>query len=444
MSSLPLSLSLSLVRHGRALTGSPRATATPRAGFFVHHMAFTLELEQSLQSIDSTVTMPYWDYTADAIQHKHDFTLSSIFRDDWFGPIPNDETHIISTGRWAYTSVLSGAAAANQSAITNPYGLLRSPWNTNHVPYIQRSRHVYGVQNGGWKLPGCDEFKSALDLDWMGYINSYINGLLHGPVHIMTGGQWWADVDRHESDQIEQWLSEAFTLANRTDSSADILLSSKYLWRQGIVRCPDYCSSDTPQEYCECHCPHDLIGVRTAYDAMYDYGIYHLNEEWIAPVMNILNEKHGLGYDTMLHLMCHVGHAGEMFTSAAPYDPLFWPLHGLAERFVAFKRILSDKGVGTLNETWGYHHEGNLPSDVAHICDWTNVTEVGLPHCYKGTCPGHRAEDILSQSNFLGTGDTYTLSEFYEFLSPFNTDLPYVYDSFTQWPGCTAEGIDMV
>jgi hypothetical protein len=260
----------------------------------------------------------------------------------------------------------------------------------------------------------------------------------------MTGGQWWADVDRHESDQIEQWLSEAFTLANRTDSSADILLSSKYLWRQGIVRCPDYCSSDTPQEYCECHCPHDLIGVRTAYDAMYDYGIYHLNEEWIAPVMNILNEKHGLGYDTMLHLMCHVGHAGEMFTSAAPYDPLFWPLHGLAERFVAFKRILSDKGVGTLNETWGYHHEGNLPSDVAHICDWTNVTEVGLPHCYKGTCPGHRAEDILSQSNFLGTGDTYTLSEFYEFLSPFNTDLPYVYDSFTQWPGCTAEGIDMV
>ena len=99
---------------------------------------------------------------------------------------------------------------------------------------------------------------------------------------------------------------------------------------------------------------------------------------------------------------------------------------------------------GQPNETWGYHHEGNLPSDVAHICDWTNVTEVGLPHCYKGTCPGHRAEDILSQSNFLGTGDTYTLSEFYEFLSPFNTDLPYVYDSFTQWPGCTAEGIDMV
>ena len=36
------------------------------AGFFVHHMGFTLELEQSLQSVDPSVAMPYWDYTADA------------------------------------------------------------------------------------------------------------------------------------------------------------------------------------------------------------------------------------------------------------------------------------------------------------------------------------------------------------------------------------------
>ena len=135
-----------------------------------------------------------------------------------------------------------------------------------------------------------------------------------------------------------------------------------------------------------------------------------------------------------------------MFTSAAPYDPLFWPLHGLAERFVAFKRILVDKGVGKLNTTWSYHHEGNLPSDVAHVCDWSGVREgtFGMPHCYQATCPGHRATDILPQNDFLGTGDSYTLEEFFEFLSPFNDDLPYVYDSFTSWPGCVDEGINMV
>ena len=35
------------------------------AGFMVHHVAFTLVLEQSLQAVDSTMTVPYWDYTQD-------------------------------------------------------------------------------------------------------------------------------------------------------------------------------------------------------------------------------------------------------------------------------------------------------------------------------------------------------------------------------------------
>jgi hypothetical protein len=42
----------------------------------------------------------------------------------------------------------------------------------------------------------------------------------------------------------------------------------------------------------------------------------------------------GGSWDPMLSMLCSVGHAGEMFTSAAPYDPLFWPLHGLADRCV--------------------------------------------------------------------------------------------------------------
>ena len=34
--------------------------------FFTAHAAFTLEMEQSLQTIDPTIAMPYWDYTIDA------------------------------------------------------------------------------------------------------------------------------------------------------------------------------------------------------------------------------------------------------------------------------------------------------------------------------------------------------------------------------------------
>ena len=46
----------------------------------------------------------------------------------------------------------------------------------------------------------------------------------------------------------------------------------------------------------------------------------------------------------LLEMLCRVGHAGEMFTSAAPQDPTFWPLHGLAERFVQYARVLKRDG----------------------------------------------------------------------------------------------------
>ena len=173
-------------------------------------MAFTLELEQSLQSIDSTVTMPYRDYTADAIQHKHDFTRSSIFRDDWFGPIPNDETHIISTGRWATTARCSRAGAAASEVGHHPVRPACARRGTDEPRAVHPARATCTACRTASRSCPADEFKSTLDLDWMGYINSYINGPLHGPVHIMTGGQWWAvDVDRHEPDQIEQWPAMA-------------------------------------------------------------------------------------------------------------------------------------------------------------------------------------------------------------------------------------------
>lgn len=36
------------------------------AGLMTHHMSFTLELEQALQVVEPSVTVPYWEYTYDA------------------------------------------------------------------------------------------------------------------------------------------------------------------------------------------------------------------------------------------------------------------------------------------------------------------------------------------------------------------------------------------
>ena len=151
------------------------------AGILTHHMAFTLELEQSLQAIDRSVAMPYWDYTADAyFLGREKFHLSPIFQSDWFGALsPANSDHVIDAGRWAYTSIATVASAdpslpSSFSKIKNPYGLLRSPWNTNPSPYLTRFHDVLGVEFGGFDLPTCGQFIEAYEHDTLGYLFSEV------------------------------------------------------------------------------------------------------------------------------------------------------------------------------------------------------------------------------------------------------------------------------
>ena len=44
------------------------------------------------------------------------------------------------------------------------------------------------------------------------------------------------------------------------------------------------------------------------------------------------------------------------YSSAAPYDPLFWPLHGMVERYVQLVRYYAERGeLGVaFDDAWGY------------------------------------------------------------------------------------------
>ena len=99
-----------------------------------------------------------------------------------------------------------------------------------------------------------------------------------------------------------------------------------------------------------------------------------------------------------------MGWPGEMFTSAAPQDPIFWPLHGPAERFVQWLRVWKGKGLVEFDETWSYTHV-DAASDTHVVCDWSEVEGLELPKCAKGTCPGHKSSDILPFTNLLGELD---------------------------------------
>ncbi|KAH8066645.1 hypothetical protein JL722_1098 [Aureococcus anophagefferens] len=401
------------------------------AGILNHHVGITWQMENSMRLVDSSVAMHYWDYTYDASVYGADWQSSPVFYDSWFGTAsPANEHHVVDGGRWAYTQVLSGSKALAFSNLTNPYGLLRSPWNTNKTPYLTRSNFTNGAAYDSYTtFPMCSSFASWLtSSDWVGDMVFALNGALHGPVHIMIGGQWdfkepkWGDLTAQLS------FPDAF------------LLLSKFLWRQGYVRCPATCSWDTEPADCECSCPSTLTGVgvtRSASEFLEFAGVDALNPN---SNLELLMDEYGLNDTQYLDALCHVGHPGEMFTSAAPQDPTFWPLHGNAERYLQYARLLKAEGVLSFSESWGYSHAQELPSDTGIVCDWSGVdpASMELPTCAKETCPGHKGDDLLPFADLMDSQDgLYTNNEFYELVDPTNDDLPYVYDSLSYWPGCT-------
>ena len=139
----------------------------------------------------------------------------------------------------------------------------------------------------------------------------------------------------------------------------------------------------------------------------------------------------------MLRAVEDPGIAGEMFSSAAAFDPTFWPLHGQLERLLGAKRIMISPGsITDFDETWAFT-EYNKASGAAYlngVCDWSNVAGSGdltMPTCTMDViCDGHNEDDVLEFSNFLNEDEEYTNKDFYDFIHPWSEDLPYTYDTW--------------
>ena len=129
--------------------------------FLTSHAAFTLELEQSLQSIDSAITQPYWDFTLDAKLSAEEanhpgWQHSEIFGYEYFGlATPNLEgDHVLDTNisRWfgylpiastvdeygVSSAATSGLQDDNGYVVFNAYGRLTNVVNEDSTPYVTR------------------------------------------------------------------------------------------------------------------------------------------------------------------------------------------------------------------------------------------------------------------------------------------------------------------
>ena len=426
-------------------------------GILNHHVGITWQFEKALRSVDATTAAHYWDYSADASTLGASggaWAASEVFRDDWFGGASfAGADHVVDAGAWAFLRVRGGGGGDDDdgfSGITNPYGLLRSPWNTNKVPFLGRFREVLGNDGGGFDLPACADFVPFLNDPKLslGSVASGLNGGLHGPVHIMVGGHW--------GDDDARW--GAYLAEDAPFSPSQVLLYSKFAWRAGFVRCPDVCAADAPQDLCRCACPDaahldqdDHAGALELLDAMrlrarslpFSDAFASSSSSSDDGQPSLVDDaayfgSHNITAKDILDLVCAVGFPGELFTSAAPQDPLFWPLHGLAERFLQYARVLDANGALDLDEAWSYKHRKNVASDTGLVCDWSADRPDGdRPPCEAATCPGHREDDLLPFADlFPDQAGLLTNRQFYDLSSPIDGRLDYIYDNLDVWPGC--------
>jgi hypothetical protein len=392
------------------------------AGIITHHMAFTLEFEQSLQSINPALTNPYWEYGMDSYLYDH-WADSPIFDEDWFGMSSptNPEHKIDDGGRWDNLLVPDGDDytewSIKDTGSLNPYingfGHMRSPWNNNPFQQLGRHNKTYSMTQYE-TMPDCSILQSCFKSDSLADLNDCSNGETHGPVHILIGGAW-GDGGLFNDEDV--------SMVQKPDK----LLFFKVLWRMGYTRCPDTCTYGTP---CKCAVPQQYIDDYGAETILKATNVYYALENQLKNADDELFLK-------VLRAVEDPGIAGEMFSSAAAFDPTFWPLHGQLERLLGAKRIMISHGTITnFDETWAFT-EYNKASGAAYlngICDWSNVAGSGdltLPTCTLDViCDGHNEDDVLEFSNFLDLDDEYTNADFYEFIHPWSEDLPYTYDTW--------------
>lgn len=406
------------------------------AGILTHHVAVTLEFEQSLQSIDPSISMPYWEYGMDAYLYD-DWKESPVFNANWFGEAnpSNDDHRINDGGMWTDLKMPDGSPYLEWDSVStktlnpfvNAYGTMRSPWNQNDVSYVGRKNLTYGYQQ--WTMPACYELRSCFQEDSLAGINDCVNGYTHGPVHIMIGGAW---------DEGPMYDSGKYDYLR----AADKLLLFKVLWRQGYTRCPSSC---TAGDDCKCAIPDEYFKKFGAKKMLTDSNAIYVYERYLKGA-----SEHDMV--SFLRAVEDPGTAGEMFSSAASYDPTFWPLHGAADRLVAYKRALLSTGELDSNKfdsTWAFTTYNKYSGAIylEGTCDWSGVKsqeDLTLPVCdTDGVCYGHAEDDVLEFTNFVGNDETYTNSEMFEFIHPFSDDLPYTYDTLS-YSYCTDQGYDFM
>lgn len=204
-----------VAQHMIATANSTIDQAHEYAAFLSWHSLLVMEFEIALQSIDSTVTIPYWNWTID--QQLEDPSLSEIFSSTYFGTSNTSNQYIVDTGPMAYFPVSS--SPLDYVSWESPYGYLRGADNYNDSPYVSRMLGVTGQLASTAQVNACLSmlnYSSFWICIWGTYASEANSSDIHAGVHYFVGGEyynaageaWYGDMlDFYSSPNDPIWWS---------------------------------------------------------------------------------------------------------------------------------------------------------------------------------------------------------------------------------------------
>jgi hypothetical protein len=299
----------------------------------------------------------------------------------------------------------------------------------------------------------CAVLGATLDAaETLGQFNGGAAGQAHGPVHMFTGGQ------AGTPGLVAKMAAIGFTASSKIHNQVwgsgvtFFFQNVKSLWRYGLWTCPESCdAATTAQEDCSCGC--DAAEVLGNADVMADllqpYADAFESQGVTLPGSSAVDGQESLAL--LVDLMCSfsstdaaataagattltaagskgskardlaVGSGlvmGDHASAGAAVDPSFWVIHGTVERWLQVVRL----GKRFSSEDW------KTPVFASNV------------HPFQDSCSGHGEDDALVFGAVDGM--SFTNGQYYAYLDPSSSSLPYVYDNF-KWDHCLDLGVDI-
>jgi hypothetical protein len=458
------------------------------------HMWLVMLLEKSLQFVDPSLTVPYWNP-----EHEMRGVANSAESSLWdiIGPMHGapEDNYQITTGPFANWEIPSGEYAAELAGgkrFTNPWGKLMAPFNLNENKYVSRFAGATEGHHHLWPLPTAtyaDNNMRAKDFSATQAgpekMNGFVKFAVHTVPHISMGGyKGGVAMDAlieaaHDkvytmSEEDEARMSEGTALmAPHEPECQDCrhkvwnayiatipTIFTEIAFAEGCLECPsDTCSEGQTSADVECTCTWKHGGTRVSpcnlTRSVEEYMAWSkmsadagtVNSELEDLIRHALTDSEDPDKNPLMGMA--IGTIADNVASAQ--DPLFWLHHSNVDR--VFMSSMTYHRESQYDPNWRnvddvdakWYDPRNLTADGIH---WPNAdsAENCKGYAYHDLCSGGQfinlmiGDDRTDRHTTLGHlhSDGYTNAEGVN--AVYEDRLPYCYDDLTAMAGLNHDG----